>query len=413
VLVLDLVQTLAFGGVALFVGYGLRRVFRPLARYNIPAPVVGGLLVALAITLARSRDLTLIQFDTTLQPPLMIAFFASIGFGASVSLLRVGGPLVVIFFVISTVAAVAQNLLGVVCAHLVGQPRLLGVLAGSVTLTGGPATGLAFAREFEAAGVPAARTVAVAAAMVGIVCGGILGGPIGTWLIDRRRLASIRRQPAVPPVTAQEVVEHHMPEPTLATPAGEDRESYAILKALVVLLVAMWIGGVFSGWLNAALDRYDMALPEYIGAMLVAAVVRNLDDVLGWIGISQSIIDDLGNVALSLFLVLALMTLRLWEIINLALPLAVILAFQVLLIAALSLGVIFRLMGRDYDAAVTSSGFCGFMLGTTANAMANMEALVQRYGPAPRAFLVVPIVGAFFIDFTNSLIITAFLNVLR
>jgi ESS family glutamate:Na+ symporter len=175
----------------------------------------------------------------------------------------------------------------------------------------------------------------------------------------------------------------------------------------------MWIGGVVSTWLNTRLASYNMALPAYIGAMLVAAIIRNLDDALGFIGISQSLVDDLGNVALSLFLVLALMTLQLWEIVNLALPLAVILAFQVALVAALSLWVIFRLMGRDYDAVVTTSGFCGFMLGTTANAMANMEALVQRYGPAPRAFLVVPMVGAFFIDFTNSLIITAFLNFLR
>jgi ESS family glutamate:Na+ symporter len=414
VLALDLVQTLAFGGLVLFAGYGIRRIVPPLARYNIPAPVVGGLLVAVAITLARGRGVTPVSFDTTLQPPLMIAFFTSIGFGASVSLLRVGGPLVVIFFIVSTCAAVAQNVVGVVCERLIGQHPLLGVLAGSVTLTGGPATGLAFAQEFQDAGVPAARTVAVAAAMVGIVCGGIIGGPIGTWLIERRALGARRSgSHSDVPVTAQAVVERHMPEPAQTVPPGEDRESYALLKTLVVLLVAMWIGGLMSTWLNARLASYDMALPAYIGAMLVAAIIRNLDDVLGVIGISQSLVDDLGNVALSLFLVLALMTLQLWEIVNLALPLAFILAFQVALVAALSLWVIFRLMGRDYDAAVTSSGFCGFMLGTTANAMANMEAFVQRYGPAPRAFLVVPMVGAFFIDFTNSLIITAFLNFLR
>jgi ESS family glutamate:Na+ symporter len=413
-LALDLVQTLAFGGLALFAGYGIRKVIPPLARYNIPAPVVGGLLVALVITVARRRGVTLVSFDTTLQPPLMIAFFTSIGFGASVSLLRVGGPLVLIFFLVSTGAAVAQNVLGAICAHLIGQPPLLGVLAGSVTLTGGPATGLAFAGEFQEAGVPAARTVAVAAAMVGIVCGGILGGPIGTWLIERRCLASKRGPaPSTAPPTAQAVVEGHMSEPVQAVPAGEDRESYALLKTLVVMLVAMWLGGLVSVWLNARLASYNMALPAYIGAMIVAAAIRNLDDALGIVGISQSLVDDLGNVALSLFLVLALMTLQLWEIVNLALPLAIILVFQVALVAALSLWVIFRLMGRDYDAAVTSSGFCGFMLGTTANAMANMEALVQRYGSAPRAFLVVPMVGAFFIDFTNSLIITAFLNLLR
>jgi glutamate:Na+ symporter, ESS family len=164
---------------------------------------------------------------------------------------------------------------------------------------------------------------------------------------------------------------------------------------------------------SAWLTRAGLTLPGYIGAMLVAAVFRNLDDWTGIFGLSQRMIDDLGNVALSLFLVMALMTLRLWELAGLVIPLLVILAAQVALIAALCLVAIPRLMGRDYDAAVMSSGFCGFMLGTTANAMANMGALVERYGPAPKAYLVVPLVGAFFIDFTNALLITFFLNFWR
>jgi ESS family glutamate:Na+ symporter len=414
VLSLDLIQTIAFAGLVLFAGYGIRRAVPVLARYNIPAPVVGGLLVAVAISIARARGRTLVAFDTTLQAPLMIAFFTSIGFGASVGLLRVGGPLVVSFFVVSTIAAVAQNVVGVLCARLLGQPALMGVLAGSVTLTGGPATGLAFAPLFEAAGVPAAATLAVAAAMVGIVSGGLIGGPIGTWLITRDRLAAPRASPtAAPHVPAQQIVEQRMARPATAAPAGEDRESYALLKTLVVLLTAMWLGGVFSGWLNGVLAGFGMALPAYIGAMITAAAIRNFDDATGLIGIPQTIVDDLGNVALSIFLVLALMTLRLWEIMNVAVPLAVIVFVQVVLVALLCVWPIYRLMGRDYQGAVIASGFCGFMLGTTANAMANMEALVERYGPAPRAFLVVPMVGAFFIDFTNGLIITAFLNLLR
>ena len=170
----------------------------------------------------------------------------------------------------------------------------------------------------------------------------------------------------------------------------------------------MWGGS----WLTAAFAAAGFTLPAYIGAMLVAALLRNLDDATGAIGISQRIVDDLGTVALSLFLVCALMTLRLWDLVGLALPLTVILVVQVAAIAAAALAV-FRVMGRDYDAAVMSGGFCGFMLGTTANAMANMEALTERYGPAPKAFLVVPMVGAFFIDFTNALLITACLNFWR
>jgi ESS family glutamate:Na+ symporter len=408
---LDLVQTLALAGVVLFLGYGTRRLLSPLARYNIPAPVVGGLLVAAILTLARVRGLTLLQLDTTLQTPLMIAFFTSVGFGASLALLRVGGPAVAVFLAVSTVAAVAQNALGAAVAAGVGQHPLLGVLAGSVTLTGGPATGLAFAPLFEKAGVPGAATLAVAAAMVGIVSGGIIGGPIGTWLIERGKLrpspdavAPDRRRPP-----AAAVVEGQMGEPPAAAPEGEDVESYALLKALVAVLVAMWGGA----WVSRGFEALGLTLPAYIGAMLVAALLRNLDDATKWLGLSQRIIDDLGTVALSLFLVLALITLKLWELADLALPLAVILAAQVALIAALCLGPVPRLMGRDYDAAVMSSGFCGFMLGTTANAMANMGTLIERFGPAPRAYLVVPMVGAFFIDFTNALIITVFLNFWR
>jgi ESS family glutamate:Na+ symporter len=288
------------------------------------------------------------------------------------------------------------------------------VLAGSVTLTGGPATGLAFAPMFEEAGVPAAATLGVAAAMVGIVSGGLIGGPIGTWLIGRHRLPTPRgHAPRGEVVVATHVVEAQLSEPAVAAPSGEDREAYLLLKTIAVILVAVWIGGVLSGWLKPILESWRLALPAYIGAMLVAALIRNVDDALGWVGLSQRAIDDLGNVALSLFLVMALMTLRLWEIANLAVPLAIIVAAQVAFVVVLCLWPVYYLMGRDYQGAVTSSGFAGFMLGTTANAMANMEALVERFGPAPRAFLVVPMVGAFFIDFTNALIITAFVGWLR
>jgi ESS family glutamate:Na+ symporter len=242
--------------------------------------------------------------------------------------------------------------------------------------------------------------VAVAAAMVGIVSGGLIGGPLGTLLIERYRLRT--RGPLVPHPAplATEIVEDAIADAPGNAPAGEDKESYALLKALVVILIAMWAGG----WVSAQVGAY-ITLPAYIGAMLVASLIRNLDDVTRWIGLSQRTIDDLGTVALSMFLVMALMTLRLWELAGLALPMVAILAAQVALIAAVSVA-FFRMMGRDYDAAVMSGGMCGFMLGTTANAMANMESLVDRYGPAPRAFLVVPMVGAFFIDFINALLIT-------
>jgi glutamate:Na+ symporter, ESS family len=405
-LTLDQIETVALAGLVLFAGYGIRRLIPILARYNIPAPVVGGLLMAAIITAARQWNWTPLAFTTTLQTPLMIAFFTTIGFGASVSLLRVGGPAVLLFFVLSTLMAVLQNVIGVAASYALGQHPLMGVLAGSVTLTGGPATGLAFAPQFEAAGVPAAATLAVAAAMAGIVSGGLIGGPVATRLVARLRGDAAAVQPHGAHGLAATVVEDRLDREPAAVPEGEDVESYALLKALVLILTAMWIGS----WLSAQFVALGVTLPAYIGAMLIAAVIRNLDDAAGVIRLSQRTIDDLGGTALSLFLVMALMTLRLWDLVGVALPLAIMLVLQVAAIAVIAATIVHRVMGRDYEAAVMAGGFCGFMLGTTANAMANMEALVERYGPAPKAFLVVPMVGAFFVDFTNAIIITFCLN---
>ena len=407
---LDLIQTVAFAGVVLFIGYALCRWIRPLSRYNIPAPVVGGLLVALAILIVRHYGLTPFKFDTTLRDPLMIAFFTTIGFAASLKLLKVGGPQVLLFFIIATIVAVFQNVLGALIALPFGLKPLFGVLAGSVTLTGGPATGLAFAPLFEKAGVQGAATIAVAAAMFGIICGGLIGGPLGTFLIHRHKLRRPKSHPGEGPApSADEIIEAKVPEPKEEAPVGEDESAYVLLKNLVVLLVAMWIGS----WLSKGFQALHITLPAYIGAMFVAAIIRNFDDFTHWIGLSQRTMDDLGHISLSIFLVLALMTLKLWELAGLVLPLFVVLVGQVLLIALLCVGPVYKLMGRDYESAVMSGGFCGFMLGTTANAMANMKVLVDKYGRAPRAFLVVPMVGAFFIDFTNALLITVFLNIFR
>jgi len=403
---LDLIQTLAFGGVALFLGHALRKVVPVLARYNLPAPVLGGLLIAAAVLVARSQGVTLFTFDTTLQSPLMIAFFTTIGFGASLSLLRVGGPQVLRFFLIATVFAVVQNLVGILIAIPFGLDPLFGVLAGSVTLTGGPATGLAFAPLFEQAGVIGAASIAVAAAMGGIVSGGIVGGPVSTLLIERHSLATPgRARPAATP--AQGAGNPGPADDAHAASVDDDEDVWPFLKNLIAILVAMWAGA----WVSQGFAALGLTLPAYIGAMLVAAVIRNVDDATGWLRLSHRFIGDFGAVALSLFLVMALMTLRLWELSGLALPLVAILIAQVALTAAAA-SVVFRAMGRNYESAVMSGGFIGFMLGTTANAMAVMRTLVERYGPAPRAFLVAPMVGAFFIDFTNALIITVFVNIL-
>jgi len=400
---LDLLQTLAVGAVVLFVGLQLRRRIQLLDRLNIPSAVVGGLVFAVLVLVTRNRVLNL-ELDTAMQPTLNVAFFTTIGMGASVAVLRAGGVQVVTFLVLSILFCFVQNFLGIAVAGAFGEHPLLGVLAGSVTLVGGPATGLAFAPQFEQAGMQGAAVVAIAAATFGIVCGGIVGSPVGTRLIRRFDLRAEGAGRASGDELQTELTDRA--EPLLVR---VDEEDTPLVRSMVVLALAMGLGSILSHFIQSL----GVTLPAYIGAMAVASVLRNLDDSTGWLKIDHKAMEFMGNTALNLFLVVALMNLKLWQLWDLALPLATILLLQVVVVALAAYFASFRIMGRDYDSAVMASGFIGFVLGTTANAVANMRALVARYGPAPRAFLVVPLVGAFFIDFANALIITLFLNWLR
>jgi len=400
---LDMVQTLALAAVVLFGGYAVRRRVAVLDRYNIPAPVVGGFLFAALALVLRQAGLLAFEFDTTLQMPLMIAFFTTIGLGASLSLLKVGGPQVLLFWGLASVLAALQDTVGVGLARLMGVHPFLGLISGSITMTGGHGTGAAFGKLMEdeyafAAGV----TLAMAAATFGLVSGGLIGGPVATWLI--RRFNPRHATPATGHEAAAEIVRHAAPSAG-AVPAGDAPTAYTLLKIITITLAAMWAGSLLSRWLG----QY-MTLPAYIGAMLAAAALRNTADLSPTIRIEQRVVDDLGTIALSLFLSMALMSLKLWELLDLAIPMLVILTAQVSMMAAFAYFLTYRVMGRDYDAAVMAGGHCGFGLGATPNAVANMEAIVEKFGPAPRAFLVVPMVGAFFIDFTNALIITGFIN---
>ncbi len=401
---LDLIQTLAVGALVFLVGIALKRVLPVLARLNIPSAVVGGLVFAALVLVARDRFLNL-QIDTAAQPLFMVAFFTTIGMSASLSLLRRGGVQVVVFLAIATVFCFVQNFVGMGIAAVYDVPPLLGVVAGSVTLVGGPATGLAFAPLFESAGVTGAATLALAAATFGIVCGGLTGGPVGTRLIERHGLGAKRRSSAsrAKPAPAEG------DEDTVTLNVDVEREDSSLVMNLIALAVAMGLGSVLSFYFK----EIGLTLPAYVGAMLVASLARNLDDFKGWFGIDQRTMELIGGVSLNIFLVVALMDLKLWQLVNLALPLVTILAAQVVIVVAFALTICYWVMGRDYDSAVMASGFVGFVLGTTANAMANMKTLVVEYGAAPRAFLIVPLVGAFFVDFTNALVITFFLNWLQ
>jgi glutamate:Na+ symporter, ESS family len=401
---LDLLQTLSLAGLVYFGGIQLRKRVGWLDRLNIPAAVVGGLFFTLLVLLLRSQNVN-VQFDTALQSTLSVAFFTSIGMSASLALLRVGGIQVLLFLILATLFCFVQNFTGIAIALGFGENPLLGVMAGSVTLVGGPATGLAFAPVFEEAGLRGAGPLALTAATAGIVCGGLVGGPVGTRLIRTFGL----RSPGSNSARAAQEMRAELEETTETLIVEVDREDTSLMRNLAVLALAMGLGSLVSSYIQSL----GITMPGYIGAMLVASVLRNLDDGTRWLGIDQRAMEFMGNLALNIFLVVALMSLKLWELAGLALPLLVILVVQVVLVMVFALTVSFRVMGKDYESAVMASGFIGFVLGTTANAVANMRALVARFGAAPRAFLIVPLVGAFFIDFTNAIIITFFVNWLK
>jgi ESS family glutamate:Na+ symporter len=401
---LDLIQTVALAALVLFAGYGVRRRVAVLDRFNIPAPVIGGFLFAALALALRQAGVLAMEFDTSLQSPFMVAFFTSIGLGASLVLLKKGGPQVARFWLLASVLAVAQNAVGVGLAGVLGVSPLLGLISGSITMTGGHGTGAAFGQLMEEQyRMTGAVTLAMAAATFGLVSGGLMGGPIGTRLLSLFDLHSGGGEPAPLARTAERA---SLDEEIDVEPDGPAPTAYGLLQMLTIILLCMALGGVLSAC------RF-VTLPGYIGAMLVAAVARNVADASGLFRIDSRTVDDLGTIALSLFLTMALMTLRLWELFELAVPMIVILSAQVTMVGAFAYWITFRVMGRDYDAAVMAAGHCGFGLGATPNAVANMGAITERFGPAPRAFLVLPMVGAFFIDFSNAIIITTFLNLVH
>jgi glutamate:Na+ symporter, ESS family len=382
------VQMLGLAALGVVMGGWLKRRVPVLDRLNIPVPILGGMVYAVAALGLRDRVVN-VEADTVLRDLLMIAFMTTIGLSARYELLRAGGAGLLWFFGVATLGALVQNLLGIGLARALGVDPRLGILTGSVALAGGPATALAFGGTFEKLGVAGATTVAFASATFGITVAGLIGGYIGGRLIRR----------------------HGLKSQAAATAAGPRVEAGrgSLLGTVVVMAVSMGAGSLVS----AGFERIHLILPIYIGSMIVAAVIRNLDDRFGFARVSQPEVDAVGRVALFLFIVMALVTLRLWELAHLAVPMLVLLAAQVALCWTMCVTVVFWVMGRRYEAAVSSAGFCGFMLGITANAVACMEELVEKHGPAPQAFLVVPIVGAFLIDFTNSLIITAMANWMR
>lgn len=387
---LGAVQVLALGCLGIVLGGWLKKKLRILDKLCIPTSIVGGFIFALIALALHDRYINF-QTDNTLRDLLMIAFMTTIGLNARLELVRKGGIPVLLMLGLATLGAALQNLLGIGLAKLMGLNPLIGILSGSVALTGGPGTALAFGSTFEKMGVAGATEVGTASAIFGITVAGLLSGYIGDRLVRRHKL------------------ETGSTEAVTTSAEKTEQNTASLLSSVLVIGVAMGVGNLIS----TRLEHLGMILPPYIGAMIAAAIIRNVNDRFSFFPISQASVNSCAVLSLYLFIVMAVLTLRLWELAHLVLPMFIILAAQVLLCWLMSATACFYLMGRNYESAVMSSGFCGFMLGITANAVASMEELVEKFGPAPQSFLVVPVVGAFLVDFTNSLIITAMANVVK
>jgi ESS family glutamate:Na+ symporter len=391
---LDLIETLALAILVLIVGEFLRKRVKVLERFCIPAPVIGGILFSLITLFGHNLQLFTFEFEDTLKSVFLIAFFTTIGFTASLKLLKKGGVAVIIFLLVSMVLVVFQNVLGIGLAKLFGLHPYIGLALGSTPLVGGPGTSGAFGPLFEEAGVKGAATVAMAAATFGLVMGSITGGPIAKRLIEKNSLVNRSKSYEGNETLSDKVL---------------NLNQNSLLNSAIIIVVAMGIGTIISKWFVSL----GWTFPPYIGGMLAAALIRNAYDMFNKELIMEEI-DALGSICLSFFLSMALMSLKLWELADLALPMIVILLTQVVLMALFVYFVVYRIMGRDYEAAVMASGTCGFGLGSTANAMANMETLVAKYDKkAPRAFFAVPLVGSLFIDFFNAFAITFLMNMFK
>lgn len=391
---LDMYQAAAVAALVLLLGRFLVRNVDLLRRYCIPEPVAGGVVFALAHLALRQAGILEISFDSTLQTFFMVVFFCSVGFTACFRLLKKGGLQVLLFLGIAVMMCVLQNSLGAFIASAFDLDPRLGLATGSIPMVGGHGTAASFGPLLEKAGVSGASAVAIASATFGLVAGCVIGGPTAVSRIRQKKLHSLETAA----VSNGVLVDKN--EVTGAIDSGR------FLNAALCLALAIGAGTVVSAWLNKI-----FTFPIYIGAMLVAAFIRNTTDMAGK-EIPMEEISTIGSFSLSLFLGLAMMGLKLWELADLAVPMVMMLVAQTVLMMVYAYFVVFNLLGKNYDAAVMTSGFCGFGMGATPNAMANMQAITQKYGPAPTAYFVVPLVGSLFIDFMNTIVITSFLNLL-
>ena len=391
---LDMYQTLAAAVLVLLLGNYLRKKINFLEKFCIPAPVIGGLLFAIFTCICYTTGIIEFSFDDTLREVCMVFFFTSVGFQANLKVLKSGGRSLIVFLGLVITLIFSQNLLAIGLSKLLNLNPLIGMCTGSIPMVGGHGTAGAFGPVLEDFNIHGATTICTAAATFGLITGSLVGGPIGKRLIEKRKLMD-----NVPTEDDSLLVEDE---------EKHQRHTNMYAAAVFQLILAIGLGTIFSYFLT----KTGLTFPIYIGAMLAAALMRNITEYSGKGTIHMGEINDLGGICLSLFLGMAMITLKLWELATLALPLVILLAAQTLLICIFTYFVIFNVMGRDYDAAVLSAGTCGFGMGATPNAMANMQAICDRYVPSVKAYLIIPLIGSLFADFINSLVITFFINIL-
>ena len=393
---LDIFQTMALATFIFYFGNYLRRKVKVLDRYCIPGAVVGGMFFSIIVLILKMTNILTITLDTTLQPILMTIFFTSIGYTASLKVLKSGGKKVLIFLIMSVALVIFQDLIGVFLAKAFNIHPLLGLATGSIPLVGGHGTSGSFGPLLEEVGVKAATTVSFASATFGLIMGSVLGGLIAEVLIEKNKIDVSKN------VSKEEFDEG------IASDKNSKINYNTLIKAASLIFITMGIGSILTNYIQSL----GLTFPSYIGSMITAAVIKNIMDFKNY-RIEDESIETIGNISLVFYLALALMGLKLWELFDLALPMIIMLISQTILMGIFAYYIVFKIMGKGYEAAVFSSAICGFGMGSTANSIANMDALTSKYGFVKTPYIVVPIVGGLFIDFINSGVITLFINIFK
>lgn len=380
----DSLSTLFISILCLLLGIHLKKRIRFLQKFCIPSPVIGGFLISILIWLLRSADLLEVSFETSLQSILMVAFFTTVGMEGSLKILRSGDKTLFIYLGICWTVALFQNSFGAALAALLGENPVIGVMAGSVSLTGGHGGAATFGGMAEELGVASASVAAISAATFGLIAGSLLGGPMAHFLIRKHRI-NPQTNAEKPDVVKQNLL-----------PQVKDIDVHSFLKMLALILGIMVVGRYASAWFT---KLTDFTLPAYVGAMLIAIIVRNLNDYLGWLTFRESSVNLISEVSLGLFLSMAMISLKIWQLQSIAFSLFFILFLQTAALSAFVVFIVFRLLGKNYDAAVMCAGLMGHGLGATPNGMANMSAVCERYqANSTKAFMIVPLSGAVLID---------------